>query len=397
MKALRTLGLSLLLFGGCTGGEQAADEAGPSAPAVRGVTDTEIVLGSYTDLTGPTAIWGVGATNGARMRFAEANAAGGVHGRQIRFVVEDTSYQLPKAIQAYNKLVNRDRIFAMVLAVGTPMNNAIMPQQFAAGVPNLFPVSGGRQMVQPFHPMKFTQRGIYYDEVRAGVKYFVEREGRRNVCIIHHESDYGQEIVDATEDQAAAMGLEVQERAAHKPTESEFTAAVLRLRSAGCDLVTMATVHRDTILVLDTARKMGWEGVAWVGNNAAYGQVIADHESGEGYYAFVHMAKIYADDEKSPEVQAWWDRYVQRYGAEPDLAAMEGHRAADLVVLALQQAGRELTAEALISSIESITDYQDIFGYKVSFGPDKHGGVSESVLSQVQDGRFVVLAESISY
>ena len=385
-----------LALTGCTGGADGQD-AGGSAPEVRGVTDTEIVLGSYTDLSGPTAIWGVGATNGARMRFDQANAEGGVHGRLIRFVVEDITYQLPKAIQAANKLINRDNIFAMLMAVGTPMNNAIMPQQFEAGVPNLFPISGGRQMVEPFHPLKFTQRGIYYDEVRAAVRHFVENEGKRKVCIIHHDSDYGQEIVDAVEDQLAAMGMQAVARAAHKPTESEFTAAVLRLREAECDMVAMATVHRDTILVLDTARKMGWEDVAWVGNNAAYGQVIADHESGEGYYAFVHMAKIYPDDEKSPAVQAWWDRYVALYGDEPGLAAMEGYRAADLTLLALENAGRELTVDGLLKGVEAITDYTDIFGYPVSFSPERHGGVRQSVLSQVRDGRFVVLAEAVSY
>ena len=397
MKALKGLLLAWsLALTGCTGGDDPGD-SGSAAPEVRGVTDTEVVLGSYTDLSGPVAIWGVGATNGARIRFDQANADGGVHGRLIRFVVEDTTYQLPKAIQAANKLINRDDIFAMLLAVGTPMNNAIMPQQFEAGVPNLFPISGGRQMVEPYHPMKFTQRGIYYDEVRAAVRHFVENEGKQRVCIIHHESDYGQEIVDAAEDQLAAMGMAVAARTAHKPTESEFTAAVLRLREAECDMVAMATVHRDTILVLDTARKMGWENVAWVGNNAAYGQVVADHESGEGYYAFTHMAKIYPDEEKSPAVQAWWDHYVALYGDEPGIAAMEGYRAADLTLLALENAGRDLTVDALLKSVEAITDYTDIFGYRVSFSPDKHGGVRESVLSQVRNGRYVVLAEAVSY
>ena len=397
MQGLKGLILgSLLALTGCTGGDDAGSPRLAAAEA-RGVTDTEIVLGSYTDLSGTTALWGVGATNGARMRFDQANAEGGVHGRLIRFVVEDTAYQLPKAIQAANKLINRDNIFAMVLAVGTPMNNAIMPQQFEAGVPNLFPISGGRQMLEPFHPMKFTQRGIYYNEVRAAVRHFVENEGEQRVCVIHHDSDYGQEIIEAAEDQLAAMGLRVIARTAHKPAESEFTAAVLRLREAECDMVAMATVHRDTILVLDTARKMGWEDVAWVGNNAAYGQVIADHESGEGYYAFTHMAKIYPDDDKSPAVQAWWDQYVALYGNEPGLAAMEGYRAADLTLLALENAGRDLTVDALLKSVEAITDYTDIFGYRVSFSPEKHGGVRESVLSQVQNGRFVVLAGAVSY
>lgn len=376
------------------GGESSETETGSQN---RGVTDSEIVLGVYTDLSGATAIWGVGATNAARMRFDAANEAGGVHGRQIRYVVEDTSYQVPKAMSAANKLVNRDDVLAMVLAVGTPLNNAIMPMLFENNVPNFFPISGGRQMVEPFHPLKFTQRGIYYDEVRASVKYFVEKKGREVPCVIYQDTDYGVEILEGAQDQAEAMGLEIAEVSAHKPTDSEFTAAILRLKNANCDLVLMGTVHRDTILVLDAARKMGWDGVDWVGNNAVYAQVIADQESGEGFYSFVHMAKIYADDEMSPEVKAWWDKYVSLYDVEPGLAAMEGYRAADLTVLALEKAGPDLTTEKLVSAMESITDYTDIFGYRVSFGPDKHSGATESVLSQVQDGRWVTLEEAISY
>ncbi len=388
------LGLPLLLLAAC-GGD--TSESSGAAQAVRGVSAGQVVLGVHTDLSGPTAIWGVGATNGARMRFEEANAAGGVHGRSIRYVVEDAGYQVPNAIRAANKLINRDQVLAMVLAVGTPMNNAIMMEQFEQGVPNLFPISGARSMVEPLHPLKFTQRGIYYNEVRAAIRYFVETQDKQSVCAIYHDTDYGHEILEAIEDQLAEMNMVMAESSAHKPTESEFTAAILRLRNAGCDLVLMGTVHRDTILVLDSARKMGWEDVAWVGNNAAYGQVIADSPSCDGYYAFVHMAKIYADDEKSPAVQAWWDRYVALYDAEPGLAAMEGYRAADLVVLALQNAGPDLTVDGLVAALEGITDYTDIFGYNVSFAPDKHSGATESVLSQVQGGRWVTLAESISY
>ena len=171
MRTLLLLGAGLLAVA-CGNAGSAAGAA--SVAQNRGVTDNEIILGVATDLSGPTAIWGVGATNAARMRFDRVNTAGGVHGRQIRYVVEDTSYQIPRAISAANKLINRDNILAMVLAVGTPINNAVMPIQFEANVPNLFPISGGRQMVEPFHPLKFTQRGIYYDEVRASVKYFFE-------------------------------------------------------------------------------------------------------------------------------------------------------------------------------------------------------------------------------
>jgi branched-chain amino acid transport system substrate-binding protein len=385
-----------VLVGACGGG-QAPDS--DTVQAVRGVTDTEIVLGSHTDLSGSIAILGVDGANGARMRFQEANEAGGVHGRKIRFIVEDSQYQVPKAIQAANKLINRDKIFAMVMAIGTPTNNAVLTQQLKAGVPNLFPITGARSMIEPFHKLKFHARGVYYDEIRAATKYFIEEQGATTPCVVYQDTDYGQEIYDGALDQAAEMGIELAAYSAHKPTENEFTAAILRLRNAGCDLVLMGTVVRDTILILETARKMGWVDAAWVGNNAAYNQAVADQESGagEGYYAFVHMAMIYRDNPRSEEVAAWWDKFVEKYGRNPEYIAFEAYRNADLVIKGLENAGRDLTVDSLIAGLEAIHDYEDIFGYRLSFGPDDHKGVSESTLSQIRDGRWHTLAESISY
>ena len=117
----------------------------------RGITKTEIVLGMHTDLSGPAATYGVSSSNAVKMRFDEVNEKGGIHGRKIRLVIEDTQYQVPRAVQAGAKLINRDRIFAMVAPLGTPMNNALFKDQLDAGVPNLFPLSAARSMYEPFH------------------------------------------------------------------------------------------------------------------------------------------------------------------------------------------------------------------------------------------------------
>lgn len=381
----------LALFG--CGGEPGEDQGS----VVKGVSDSEVRVGTHTDLSGPVAIWGVGATNGARLRFSEINEGGGVHGRQLRFIVEDTSYEVPKAISAANKLINRDEIFLMLMGLGTPANNAIMPIQFAADIPNLFPISGGRKMIMPYHRLKFTQRGTYYDEMRAAVKYFVNEKKRERVCVIYQDTDYGQEILDGVEDQVKAMGMKVVAVSSHKPTETEFTAVILKLKNAGCDAVMMGTIHTDTILILDAAKKMGWAGVDWVGNNATYAQVVAEQDSAEGYFCFTHMAKIYPDEEMSTELRDWWDRYVQMFGEEPGVPAMEGYRAADLVFQALDRAGRDVTTDGFVTALESIDGYTDLFGYGVSFGPKKHGGATESVLAQVQAGRWVALEQAVSY
>ena len=389
MRRLALPLLAALALAGC----------GQDGPATPGVTDTEVVFGTHADLTGPVAIWGDGIVKGLRMRIDEANAAGGVHGRQIRLVVEDSQYQIPKAIAAANKLVNRDKVFALLSSVGTQTNVAVMEQPFAKDVPNLFPATGARAMVEPFNKLVISQMGLYYEEIRAGMRYFVEEMGKTTPCAIYHDTEYGHEIKEAVEDQAAAMGLRVAAVSAHKPTDVEFTAAVLRLRNAGCDLVMVGLVHRDTILALETARKNGWEDVAWVGNEAAFGQVIAAQKSGsgEGYYAFVPMALVYEDDDLPPAAADWLARYKARHGTAPDLPPMLGYRAADLVVEGLKIAGRELTRESLIAALESLAEYTDLFGNTLSFGPDDHKGVDHSTLAQVQDGRWVTLGTEIAY
>ena len=195
------------------------------------------------------------------------------------------------------------------------------------------------------------------------------------------------------------MNIEIVATAAHKPTETEFTATVLRLRNAGCDVVFMGTVHRDTVLILEAARKMGWDSVSFVGNDVTYGDVVAHLQSGasEGFSAFGHIAELYRDDDLSDEVAAWYDLYVERFGEKPVVAAIEGYRGADIFITALERAGKELTHDSLITAMESITDYEDMFGYKLSFGPNDHKGVSESILSVVENGRWVTKAESVSY
>lgn len=152
------------------------------ASAQRGVTKTEITLGMHTDLSGVAATYGVSSSNAVRMRFDEMNAAGGIHGRKIKLIIEDQAYQVPKAVQACNKLINRDNVFAFVAPLGTPMNNACFKDQLAANVPNLFPLSAARQMYEPFHRLKFYGAASYVDQMRAAVEYFVKQKGKKKIC-----------------------------------------------------------------------------------------------------------------------------------------------------------------------------------------------------------------------
>lgn len=167
---------------------------GRAAAATRGVSDTEIIIGTMTDLSGVTAVQGVNNANAMRMAFDEANARGGIHGRKIKWILEDMEYIVPKAVQAMNKLLNRDNIFFAVGNGGTPHNDAVMPTMFEKNVPNVFPLTCARSMYEPFNRLKFGQFASYYDQMRAGVKYFVEHGDKKTIGSMYQDTDFGRDV-----------------------------------------------------------------------------------------------------------------------------------------------------------------------------------------------------------
>jgi branched-chain amino acid transport system substrate-binding protein len=365
----------------------------------RGVTATEIVLGMHTDLSGPAATYGVSSSNAVKMRFDEVNDKGGIHGRKIRLVVEDTQYQVPRAVQAGTKLINRDRIFAMVAPLGTPMNNALFKDQFEAGVPNLFPLSAARSMYEPFHRLKFYGAASYVDQIRAGIQYFVTKKGKKALCAMYQDTDFGKEVLDGVQLQADKLKIKILETVTHKPTDQDFTAQITKLKGAGCDLVALGTIVRDSIVPYATARKIGWTDVDFLGSAASYDLFVAGAQGGvtEGLHAMGLTDMPYRDT-LSPAAQSWFDRYKERYKADPNIGAVYGHVAADLTVVGLEKAGKDLNLDTFVQGLEAIKGYRDIFnGPEASFGPDKHQGANSSFLAVVKGGRWVRLTDPLTF
>ena len=130
---------------------------GAMAETQRGVTDTEILVGTITDLSGVTAVQGVNNANAVRLAFDDVNEQGGINGRKIRYIVEDSQYQVPRAVQAINKLLNSDGVFFTIEDGGTPMNNATFPMAIEKHTLKLLPLSAARSMFEPFNKLKFSQ------------------------------------------------------------------------------------------------------------------------------------------------------------------------------------------------------------------------------------------------
>ena len=374
-----------------------AATATQASAETRGVTKTEITLGMHTDLSGVAATYGVSSANGVKMRFDEANDAGGVNGRKINVIIEDQAYQVPKAVQACNKLINRDNVFAFVAALGTPMNNACFKDQLAAGVPNLFPLSAARSMFEPYDRLKFYGAATYVDQIRSAVSYFVKEKSKKSICVMYQDTDFGKEIVVGAETQTKQLGIKIAAISAHKPTDQDFTASLTNLKAAGCDLVLMGTIVRDTIIPYVAARKMGWTDVDFVGSAAAYDGVVGAAQGMDGLYA-MGLTEMPYSDSPVESVRKFVAAYKAKYNVDPNIGAVYGYVAADLTVAGLKNAGADLTLDSFIKGLESIRNYQDSFkGPEVNFGPNIRQGANSSFLAVVKDGRWARVTQSLGF
>jgi branched-chain amino acid transport system substrate-binding protein len=362
--------------------------AAANAQNQRGVTDTEILIGTVTDLSGVTAVQGVNNANAVRLAFDAVNEKGGINGRKIRYIVEDSQYQVPRAVQAMNKLINNDGVFITIEDGGTPMNNATFPMAIEKNVLKLLPLSAARSMYEPFHRLKFSQYSSYVDQMRAGVKYFVEQRGKHAICAMYQDTDFGKDVLAGTVQQTEAMGMKVVATTAHKPTDTDFTAPVAKLRDAKCDIITMGTIVRDSTLIVATVKKLGWN-VDLLGQVAAYDTAIAEAPGNvaEGFYAMSPSLYAYPDDQR-PAIKTFAQAYKAKYGFEVNYLGEMGYTSAQIAIEALQRAGRDLTVDSLVKAMESIRDYHDIFGGTYSFSETNHHGATAAFLSVVHNGRW---------
>jgi branched-chain amino acid transport system substrate-binding protein len=359
----------------------------------QGVTDTEVVLGSVNDLSGIFAPVGVPAINGANLKFDQVNAGGGVHGRQIRFVVEDSSYQLPKATQAYNKLINFDKVFANVLSLGTPHNLAGFQLMDPKGIFNINPLTAAREMLQEPVDNKFTGFSTYYDQTAAGLIYLNSEFGVSKSCAMYLPTDFGIELIEATKEQSETLGMTFVSETTHKPDEQEFVGAVQKLRADGCEVVTMALGVRQVITVVGTAKQLGWTDVKFLTHSAGFLEAVAAVPGGvtDGLYAAAGWVDLQArrDD---PVPAKFIAEYEAAFGQPATGFAMLGYSAAETVVRALEKAGPDLTQESFKAAMESVEYYSELVDAQIKYTPDNHQGANDITISVVENGLWKLVS-----
>jgi branched-chain amino acid transport system substrate-binding protein len=372
--------------------------AGAALAQGQGVSKNEIVIGSMQDLSGPIVAFSKQLKYGMEMRVEEVNAQGGIHGRKLKLVIEDHGYDPKKAVLATQKLVQKDKIFAMVGTIGTPTALPSMPILFEKNIPHLFPLTAAREMYEPLHRLKYSFAATYFDQMRAGVKYMVKSKGYKKVCTLYQDDDFGLEVMRGAEAGLKELNMALAERTTYKRGATDFSSQVARMKDAGCDFVVLGTIIRETLGAIGTARKLGW-GVEFMGSSAAYTDLI--HKLGgpamNGFYATNTVNNPYLDD-ASRNVRDWANKYKQKYNEDPAVFSVYGYQVIDLFIQIAEKAGPKLTTDTFINTLENnFTTTRDMFGAdSMSFSKTKHLGSNRSRLSQIVNGKWTPITDYIT-
>lgn len=363
----------------------------------RGVTDTEIVLGTHLDLSGPVAAGMPDIRNGMQMRIDEVNEAGGINGRKIRLVVEDNAGQPQLAVRVTEKLLRSDDVFAIVNPFGSGANAAAVKKAVDAGVLYFAPwaASSVIQKISGNSPLLFTTTPNYDVVMHKGVGWMIKKFGSKKVGYIYQEGPLGDLMSGGVKAAMKDANLTLVAEAAYKVGDIDFSSQVARMKAAGADLIVAASLTRETIGIMSEVKKLGWTDVkVLTGNPGRTGVVLAlGKETVDGLYG-VGPWKVGTDQ---PAVQAWKAKFKKRFdNTNPDENAVLAYDNTDWFLKAVEAAGKDLTAEKVASALQTST-YDDngrVLLQPVHFV--KNHITPESVeIDQVQKGKWVTISEII--
>ena len=362
--------------------------------AQQGVSKTEITLGSIQDLSGPIAGFGKQARLGMLLRVDEINEQGGINGRKLKIIVEDSAYDPKKAVLAAQKLVNQDKIFMMLGHIGTAQNLAAMPVQFEKNVINFFPITAAREMYEPFHKLKYSFAATYFDQMRNAVPKLAKEKGAKKVCTMYQDDEFGLEVFRGAEAGLKTINMEFAEKTSYKRGATDFSSQVSKMQASGCDMIVLGTIIRETIGAIGTAKKLGYNPT-FLGSSASYTDLI--HKLGgpamNGFYSTSTVQNPYTDD-ASPAISFWAKKYKTKFNEDPTVFSVYGYNIVDTFAVAAGKAGANLSTESFIKAMDTMKIPPDIFGSaEATFSPTKRLGSDASRLSQITDGKWKPVSE----
>jgi branched-chain amino acid transport system substrate-binding protein len=358
------------------------------AAAEDGVAADSILFGQAAPLDGPAAALGLGMRGGIRAAFEEINRAGGVHGRKLRLISVDDGYEPDRSIAQTKKLIDEDKVFALIGPVGTPTSKAAQPIATAAHVPFIGPFTGAGFLRDPKLDNVINIRASYDAETEAWIQHLTEDLKVKKIAIFFQDDAFGRAGYDGVKKAMDKRGMQLVAEGTYERNTVAVKSALLTIKRAEPDAVVMVGAYKPCAEFIRLARKTDFNpafvNISFVGASA-----LAKDLGADGKGVIVSQVVPFPWD-RSLKVVADYQAAIKAVDtqAEPEFVSLEGYLAGRLTIAALDQVGASPTRDGLIKAIKGTGKF-DIGGLVMTFGPDKNEGLDQVFLTVIQaDGTF---------
>jgi ABC-type branched-subunit amino acid transport system substrate-binding protein len=354
---------------------------------VPGVTSKTIVLGESAAFTGPAAQLGIQLNAGTKAYFDHVNAQGGVYGRKIELKTLDDRYEANLCADNTKKLIQEDKVFALVAYVGTPTTVAAMPIFTQAQVPLIGPFTGAEALRNPVNRYIFNVRASYYDETEQIVEQLVST-GNHKIAVFYQDDAYGQAGLKGVQIAMDKRGMKIAALGKVERNTVKVQDAVNSINAAHPDGVIMISAYTSIAEFVRQMKAAGsttqFHNVSFVGSTA-----LADALKDEGYGVAISQVVPFPWSPSVPIVKEYQEVMTKQGHTDFDFTSLEGYIVGKVVVEGLRRAGKDLTREKLVSALESMSNV-DLGDFVVSFSPASHSGSKFVDLTMIgRAGKFI--------
>lgn len=380
-RALALLASSLLL-------------AATAARAEDGVTDKEIFLGGSNAASGPVASVCYAVTHGQQAHFKRVNEAGGVNGRKIRYEVLDDAYSAQRAIGNARRLMQQDKVFALFGGCGTVTAAGLLAATERSDVPYLFPYAGLDQLTKPTRRNVFALMPLYSEQTTAIVPYAIKKAQARTAVMFSTNIAGHEGWRQAARDELAAAKVQLLADGVMEVTSPDRAAFAVQAKEKNPDLLLIMDTAPNAARFLIELQRQNWKPKVISGYSTLTDEVFlrAAAENAEGILAGagIVLPPTAPQSKACVDELAAYDKSIA-----PSHFSMYGCLSAMVMVEALKRAGPDLTRAKLISTLESMKDYDTGISGKVGFGPDQHMGLHDVLPFGIEGGAYKVTGPAL--
>lgn len=353
-----------------------------------GVTDDTVTIGTHQPLTGPAAAGYSAISAATSAYFAYVNDNGGVHGRDIEYLVKDDGYDPSATQSAVRELVTEDEVLAIVNGLGTPTHAAVLDYLDEQGVPDLFVSSGSLTWNQPgVYPNTFAFNADYVTEGAALAQYALEQRPDATICVLGQDDDYGEGVLEGVE--TVVDGNAIAEIQTYSTANEDVTAQIGAMMAAGCEVNVLGTINGFTAMAVGTAAALDWSPQWYVSSSGGDYPTLVGYLGEDAAPALLQGMVSVNYLPFSPD-DPWVALFRQINDEYNDGAPFTGNTVFGMSVgylfaEALAAAGKDPTRASLVAAVES----GELLGNGIvplSYGPDDHAAYRSVGITAVDDG-----------